>query len=173
MIKCDENCTPCCDFCIYAIHEAWEEDGKVYEGEPLMCRLHKDDEHKKLAQNCSYCNDYHCNFVNKQPDIYRIFVFTNPNKEMLNNEGKPMGWPDVGRMDDVGFYYEKETAIKALHENWCNIQDHCFNAAFLVQHEPGLYPMSSKERRIYFIWDKEKQGFFEQPEPEIFKNFAY
>ena len=109
----------------------------------------------------------------QQPDIYRIFVFTNPNKEMLNNEGKPMGWPDVGRMDDVGFYYEKEIAIKALHENWCNIQDHCFNAAFLVQHGPGLYPYTSKERRIYFVWDKEKQGFFEQPEPEIFKDFAY
>lgn len=108
----------------------------------------------------------------RQP-IYRIFVFEKPNCEHLTPVGTPTGWPDTGKMDDVGFYYEKETAIQALHENWCDIQDHCFYAAFVIKHEPGLYPAATSQERIYFVWDDEKEGFFEAEEPEIFHHFAY
>lgn len=110
--------------------------------------------------------------MEEQP-IYRIFVFENPDKEMVNSTGKPMGWPDTGALDDVGFYYEKETAIQALHENWCDIQDHCYYAAFLVKHLPGLYPAVDKEDRIYFLWDEKRKGFFEAKEPKIFEHIAY
>ena len=32
MILCNKDCTPCCDFCIYAIHEEFEENGKLIKG---------------------------------------------------------------------------------------------------------------------------------------------
>ena len=60
MILCNKDCMPCCDFCIYAIHEEWLEDGKKIIGGPEGCRLHIDEEHQKIAQGLGYCKDFHC-----------------------------------------------------------------------------------------------------------------
>ena len=32
MVLCEKDCIPCCDFCIYAIHDRWEENGKEIVG---------------------------------------------------------------------------------------------------------------------------------------------
>lgn len=60
MIKCGEACTPCCDFCIHAIHDKWMEDGREILGGPIGCTLHADEHHQRLAENCSACDDFHC-----------------------------------------------------------------------------------------------------------------
>ena len=62
MIKCSKECTPCCDFCIYAVHELLEDEdlgGTIYGG-PIHCELHPDEEHDKTCESCSYCEDFHC-----------------------------------------------------------------------------------------------------------------
>lgn len=99
--------------------------------------------------------------------IYRILLFS---KIPTQSES---GWPDYGAADNVGFYYEKHVAIKALHENWCDIQDHCNHAGFIIEQPPGLYSYSTEENRIYFEWDEEKKGFFEAKEPECLKHFSF
>ena len=61
MITCDKR-TPCCDFCIYAVHEEIEDEilgGTIY-GDPIHCELHPDEEHDKKCESCSYCDDFHC-----------------------------------------------------------------------------------------------------------------
>lgn len=61
VILCNEDCVPCCDFCIYAIHEEWnDERGEHHIGGPIGCRLHTDQEHQDIAEGCGYCDDYHC-----------------------------------------------------------------------------------------------------------------
>ena len=60
LILCDKNCIPCCDFCISAIHEMFEKNGKEIIGGPIGCTKHPDDEHQKIAESCGYCDDFHC-----------------------------------------------------------------------------------------------------------------
>ena len=62
MIKCNNSCTPCCDFCIHVIHEVFTDDvtGEEITGSPIACKLHNDEEHNTLCESCSYCDDFHC-----------------------------------------------------------------------------------------------------------------
>ena len=60
MVKCNKDCVPCCDFCVYAIHDKWEEDDKEVVGGPVGCKKHPDDEHQKIAESCGSCEDFHC-----------------------------------------------------------------------------------------------------------------
>lgn len=57
MIKCNEDCIPCCDFCIYAEHEMLEDN---IIGGPIGCRLHPEQEYQWKAEACSYCKNFHC-----------------------------------------------------------------------------------------------------------------
>ena len=106
--------------------------------------------------------------------IFEIMVFEYPDKEMTyptTNGNVRSGWPDTGCIDHVGFYYELDTAIQAMNENWCDIRETCYHAGFILCRFPGLYQAALS--RMYFLWDEEKKGFFEAEEPEIFKHVAY
>ena len=60
MKKCSEECSPCCDYCKYVVHEVIEfESGKGIGG-PIFCKLHLDEEHRQLARRCSCCEDFWC-----------------------------------------------------------------------------------------------------------------
>lgn len=63
MVLCSENCIPCCDFCIHAIHSIGEIDGAMVKLAPIGCGLHKDEKHQDYAIGCHYCEDYHCSNV--------------------------------------------------------------------------------------------------------------
>jgi len=107
--------------------------------------------------------------------IFEIMLFEYPNKEMIYHKPEgdvPSGWPDTGCIDHIGFYYELDTAIQAMNENWCDIQETCYYAGFILCRFPGLYSYAGISR-MYFLWDKEKEGFFEAEEPVIFKHIAY
>lgn len=45
MVLCDKCEIPCCDFCIYVIHEMGEINGKIVSLAQTGCSLHKDKEH--------------------------------------------------------------------------------------------------------------------------------
>lgn len=99
--------------------------------------------------------------------IYRILLFS---KIPTLDE---RGWPDCGTQDDVGFYYEYETAVRAMHENWSDIREYMFEAGFILTHYPGLYETATSENRTYFEWNEERGGFFEKEEPDCFEHFSY
>lgn len=104
-----------------------------------------------------------------QPPIYEIYLMREAAKEYILPSGKPTGWPDTSG-DSVGFYYELESAVNALHENVLDIRDGgVFNAAFILCKFPGLYSSAGRDMRLYFLWDEAKDGFWEAEEPEIFK----
>lgn len=65
MKKCSESCVPCCDFCRYVVHEMYDD----VIGPPIKCMLHRDEEHRRLAEDCSYCDDFWC----KRAWNYEIF----------------------------------------------------------------------------------------------------
>ena len=108
--------------------------------------------------------------------IFEIMLFEHPNKEKIfhkSEEDIPSGLPDTGSVDHIGFYYELDTAIQVMNENWCDIQETVYHAGFVLCRFPGLYNSALTEHRMYFLWDDKKEGFFEAEEPEIFKHVAY
>ena len=129
-------------------------------------------EYVKWHQN-RYTNDS----TGKAPiPIFEVVVFEHPDREMIYHKPEcdvKSGFPDTGSFENMGFYYELDTAIKAMNENWCDIQETVFYAGFVFCRFPGLYNSVVKDARIYFLWDKEKKGFFEAKEPAIFEHIAF
>ena len=62
MQTCSPECAkhPCCDFCSHAIQGAMEVDGQMVTAGPIGCKLHKDEEHQKIARSLGYCEDFQC-----------------------------------------------------------------------------------------------------------------
>lgn len=66
MILCNKRCIPCCDFCLYAIHDEWDEYINYIKapqhitGGPIGCTLHNDKKHQEIAKGCGSCDDFHC-----------------------------------------------------------------------------------------------------------------
>ncbi len=65
MVLCNKDCVPCCDFCIYAVHERWTDSTGSYVGAPEGCTLHPDREHQDIAENFGSCDDFHCFMADK------------------------------------------------------------------------------------------------------------
>ena len=104
--------------------------------------------------------------------IFRIFMMEYPDKEIVYPTGKHSGFPDYGSSNEVGFYYSLDDAIEAMNQNMCDIHEFTYGAGFILCQFPGLYESSGTEMRMYFVWDEEKQGFFQKEEPEIFKHIS-
>ena len=105
--------------------------------------------------------------------IYEILLFEHPDKAHIFSDGRRDPYfPDMGCTAGMGFYHEKEWAVRAMHENMCDIRETVYNAGFVLERHPGLYQPVGREGRIYFLWDEGKKGFFEAEEPEIFRHLA-
>ena len=88
--------------------------------------------------------------------------------------GYTMTFPSPGIVEDASFYGlngDLDQAIQFLNENKAAVQDGCYFAAFIVMRVPGIYPFNTPETRMFFRWDEEKQGFFQEEEPEVFRDF--
>lgn len=104
--------------------------------------------------------------------IYDIIMMEHANKELVYPTGKHSGFPDMGATNSVGFYYDLQDAIDALHCNACDIREYVYDAAFILIREPGLYNACGSDTRKYFVWNDELHGFYEADEPNIFKHIA-
>ena len=99
--------------------------------------------------------------------IYRIMLQENSGAEMKN------GWPDTGCQADMGFYYRKEDAIAAMHENTCDIRECVYDYGYVIEQMPGLYTCPGPDSRIYFAWDDQRGGFFEAEEPKEMRHLSF
>ena len=114
------------------------------------------------------------NHYTEQSPIYEIIMIEFYDKVQIGKNGKSLDFPDWGITSVDGFYYEYETAVRALHENWCDLNDGDWaRAAYIIRKYPGLYPSIHPEDRTFFIWDEERQGYYEAEEPEFYKKGAF
>jgi len=93
--------------------------------------------------------------------IYEIYVMSEPWHLDENR------YPSAGTRERVGFYYEKETAIRAVEENWCDLQDHYAKAAEICKLVPGLYSVHSHTDYKYYLWNPDKERFEPAKKPEL------
>ena len=105
--------------------------------------------------------------------IFSLYLFEKPNAELISKNGKPTGFPDTGDAYEPGFYYNLDWAIEAMNENTCDIRETCYNAGFILCRFQGMYDCVGTYGRMYFVWNNEKKGFFQQEEPKIFAHSAY
>lgn len=117
--------------------------------------------------------EWHDEKYEKEQPIFELLLFEHPDKEMFSKHDQPMGVPDTGALDIVGFFYDLDQAIQAMNENHLGIQETVYHAGFIILKYPGLYQAAGPHKRIYFKWDPEKKGFFEAEEPKIFQHVAY
>jgi hypothetical protein len=80
-------------------------------------------------------------------------------------------WPEFGYQRTWGFYSDRETAVKALHENWTDMYEYCYNYALIEKFEEGIshYVLDSRQ---WFKFDHEREGYFEIEEPECVKHLG-
>lgn len=81
------------------------------------------------------------------------------------------GWPNCGIKEFTGYYHEKESAIKAVEENWCDLQDHCFHAAEIDEIVPGLYPHPPQSKCLFYEWNEKEEKFERKPFPKLGKGW--
>ena len=86
----------------------------------------------------------------EQP-IYEVLVYSQPWRLDEHH------FLDFGSEERVGFYYEKSTAIQAIEENWCDLQDHYAQAAAIREVKPGLYQYPPFSTYLYYLWNTESQ----------------
>ena len=98
----------------------------------------------------------------KREKFYFITVFQ---KLPPNN-----GHFDVGAYRCWGFYKDRETAAKALHENWTDMTEYLYNYAVLEEYYEGLCGCTGN--RQFFKYDAKKKGFFEIKEPDSLKHIG-
>lgn len=81
------------------------------------------------------------------------------------------GWLDCGGQRTWGYYAERNTAVQALHENWTDMWEYCYNYAVIEQYEEGIsgYVIGSRQ---WFKWDDERAGYFEIDEPKEVKHYC-
>lgn len=97
--------------------------------------------------------------------IYEIYVMSEP--WHLGDDK----WPTCGSRERVGFYYEKETAIRAVEENWCDLQDHYAHAAEIKPVMPGLYSYPPQSICLYYEWNTKEEKFERRPFPKLGKDW--
>lgn len=63
-----------------------------------------------------------------------------------------------------GFWYDKEIALQALHENWTDMWEYTYNYAVLEEYQEGTIARFVSAQ--WFKFDRERDGYFEIEKPE-------
>lgn len=107
----------------------------------------------------------------KTDKIYMIMVCTKLEEYIIKNTKdngeiveKKSGFPDFGDSNTVGFFYEKEKALDAVHNNAGDINETIYDYAIVEEVEPGLYPCSTVRWLYKFDYKTKQYNPIEEPE---------
>ena len=68
-----------------------------------------------------------------------------------------------------GFFIDRETAFKAVRENWGDIHNGKYDVAWIECIHPYILAWSTE--CVWFRWDDEKNGYYESKAPEEFADW--
>ena len=85
-------------------------------------------------------------------------------------ETSKYGFPENGMTRCWGFYKDKETAFKCLHENWTDLWETCYDYAVIEEYEEGISNCNPFFRQ-FFKYNREENSYVEIEEPESYKHF--
>ena len=73
------------------------------------------------------------------------------------------------RVRRCGFFTDRETAFKAVDENWCDIHNGKYDVAWIECITPYIIAWSME--CVWFKWNEEKGGYIEAKAPEAFEDY--
>ena len=68
-----------------------------------------------------------------------------------------LGWPNVGSGRTFGYYNDRDVALEAVRDNWCDIQERIYRYAVVEHIEEGLYNPATD--RWFFEWNEGTKTF--------------
>ena len=98
----------------------------------------------------------------KEQKYYFITVF----RKLEINE---YGFPETGDSRCWGFYTDKDTAFKCVHENWTDLEETIYHYALIEEYTEGI--SHHTEFRQWFEFNVGKKGYVEIDEPKGYEHF--
>lgn len=108
----------------------------------------------------------------EEAPIFSVLLMENGDRELIYEDGKHSGFPDIGSIYTAGFFYDINDAVRAVEENAGDIRETMYNAAFVLCLYPGLYQSAGPHDRLYFVWDEESRRYTQREEPKFFEHIA-
>ena len=111
----------------------------------------------------------------KKPE-YLIYTVVHPYRKgefYVPWLGRMVVFTEPGVVEDASFYgvhRDLDKAVSFLNENRMAVQDGCFFGAFILLRFPDIPPFNTVDTRMFFCWDEEKRGFFQEEEPDFFRD---
>lgn len=82
------------------------------------------------------------------------------------------GAPDIGDSRTFGYYNDRDVALEAVRDNWCDIQERIYCYAVVEYIEEGLYNPATE--RYFFKWNEGTKTFEAiAPFVDHFGNYAF
>lgn len=75
---------------------------------------------------------------------------------------------DIGNRRCWGFFCDKETAVKAVHENWTDMSEYLYSYAVIEEYREGLVGWTGN--RQFFQFNAKKKEYFDIDEPAAFRH---
>ena len=91
---------------------------------------------------------------------------------MCERMGVTNFFPDFGSSRLVGWYGAYETAVSAVMENWCGIDEHCYDYALIEKIEEGFYRPANSSERWWFKYDHETNTYVPAEEPKEYEHYS-
>ena len=79
-----------------------------------------------------------------------------------------LGWLDMGETRTFGYYDNFDDADKALKDNYCDMHETIYHYAVVEKIDAGIHHIA--EKRWFYKYDKEKDGFYPIEEPKEFEH---
>lgn len=109
-------------------------------------------------------------FYNVQPlTIHRDFIYV---VMMCERMGVKNFLQDFGSSRLVGWYGAYETAVSAVMENWCGINEHCYDYALIEKIEEGLYKPANSSERWWFKYNQVTDTYDPVEEPKEYEHYS-
>lgn len=77
---------------------------------------------------------------------------------------------EIGASRTFGFTDTFEKAEHYLNNNTCDMYERFYRYAFVEEMYPAIHPVV--ENRWFYVWNNERNGFFRQEEPEVFRHYC-
>lgn len=109
-------------------------------------------------------------YHNIQPlTVHRDFIYA---IMMCERMGFKNFSPDLGTSRLIGWYGDYETAVSAVMENWCGIDECCYDYALIEKIEEGLYRPANSSERWWFKYDQVTDTYAPVEEPKEYEGYS-
>lgn len=71
-----------------------------------------------------------------------------------------------------GYFVDKTTVVRAVRENWGDLQEHLYSYCVVEFLPEGSHPFPDEQDRTWFKWDSGNQKWAPCEQPAVFDSFA-